>query len=119
MDKTGFGFPFRVTAQGGISAASGDDSLRAKLLQVLLTSPGERVNLPEFGCGLRDLVFDPNNHLLAAATEFTVSKALQRWLGDEIRVESVDVQTEEETLTVEVHYVRLDTLEPQGLKIAF
>ncbi|MCL4706191.1 GPW/gp25 family protein [bacterium] len=119
MDKTGLGFPFHVTPQGGIASASGNDSLRAKLLQVLLTSPGERVNLPKFGCGLRDLVFDPNNYLLAAATEFTVSKALQRWLGDELHVESVDVQSEEETLTIEIHYVRLDTLEPQGLKITF
>jgi hypothetical protein len=68
---------------------------------------------------LRDLLFDPNNTLLAAATEFTITKALQRWLGDEIQVESVNVQNEDETLSIEVLYLRLDTLEPQGVKIAF
>ncbi len=119
MDRTSFGFPFHVNDAGGVGAITGNDNLRAKILQVLLTSPGERVHLPEFGCGLRDLLFDPNNALLAAATEFTINKALQRWLGDEIQVESVNVQDEAETLSIEILYVRLDTLEPQGVKIAF
>jgi phage baseplate assembly protein W len=119
MDTTSFGFPFRVTPEGGVAFTNGADNLRAKILQVLLTSPGERVHQPEFGCGLRDLVFDPNNPLLAAATEFTVSKALQRWLRDDILVESVNVKSEDATLTIEILYVRLDTLEPQGVKIAF
>jgi len=126
MDATGFAFPFRINDLGQVDTLTGNDNLRARVLQVLLTSPGERVNLPEFGCGLRDLVFDPSNEILAATTEFTVTKALQRWLGDEIIVQRVDVLTNaadprvpEAELQIEVVYVRRDRLEPGKVKIAF
>ena len=95
MDKTGLGFPFKINDLGQVNTLTGNDNIRARILQVLLTSPGERVNLPEFGCGLRDLIFDPNNEILAAVTEFTVNKSLQRWLGDDIIVETVDVSNNE------------------------
>ena len=94
-------------------------NLLAKIIQVLFTSPGERVNMPEFGCGLRDLVFDPNNTVLAATTEFTVRKSLERWLGDEILVETVDVMSEQENLFITIVYIRKDTLEKQAIKITF
>ena len=119
MDRTGWSFPFRIDDLGQVSTSSGNDHIRNKVLQVLLTSPGERVNLPEFGCGLRDLVFDPNNEILAATTEFTVHRALQRWLADDIILQGVDVSHDEGQLTVEVAYVRRDQLEPGRIKIAF
>jgi Bacteriophage baseplate protein W len=119
MDKTGWSFPFNVNDLGKVGVTSGNDHIRNKVLQVLLTSPGERVNLPEFGCGLRDLVFDPNNEILAATTEFTVHKALQRWLAEDIIVQGVDVSTNEGELSVEVVYVRRDQLTTDKIKIAF
>lgn len=119
MDATGLGFPFQVNQLGQIAGLTGDDNIRAKVLQVLLTSPGERVMLPEFGCGLRDLVFDPNNDILAATTEFSVAKALQQWLSDEIIVQSVDITNEEGELQIEVVYLRRDQLQPAKIKIAF
>lgn len=119
MDTNGLAFPFHINESGKVAVASGDENIRAKVLQVLLTAPGERVNLPDFGCGLRDLLFDPNNEILAAVTEFTVTKALQRWLGDEILVERVDVTNEDERSQIEVVYVRRDRLETGKVKIAF
>jgi len=119
MDKTGWSFPFSIDDVGHVGTAKGNDHIRNKVLQVLLTSPGERVNLPEFGCGLRDLVFDPNNEILAATTEFTIYKALQRWLADDIIVQGVDVSNDEGELSVEVAYVRRDQLEADKIKIAF
>ncbi len=119
MDKISFGFPFKIGENGRVASLTGDDNIRGKIIQVLFTSPGERVNMPEFGCGLRDLVFDPNNQILAATTEFTVRKSLERWLGDEILVEAVDVASEEEFLLIVVVYVRKDTLEKQAIKITF
>ena len=84
---TGFGFPFQVTPTGTIRPSGDEDAeLRGKIVQVLFTAPGERVNQPKFGCGLLNLVFDPNNTILAAAVEFTVGQALTRWLGEEIVV---------------------------------
>ncbi|RZI53888.1 MAG: hypothetical protein EOP16_00535 [Pseudonocardia sp.] len=76
------------------------------MTQVLFTAPGERVNQPTFGCGLNNLVFDPNNAILAAATEFTVGQALSRWLGAEIAVGGVDIRAAVETITVEIAYLR-------------
>ena len=119
MDTTSFGFPFRINELGQVTALTGNDNIRAKVLQALMTSPGERVMAPEFGCGLRDLLFDPNNEILAAATEFTITKSLQRWLGDEIIVQSVDVEHVDGELQVEVVYIRRDQLTVGKVKIAF
>ncbi len=60
MDTNALGFPFRLNEVGQVATMAGDENLRAKIVQVVLTAPGERVNLPSFGCGLHDLVFDPN-----------------------------------------------------------
>ena len=54
--------------------------------QFLFTNPGERVNRPDFGSGLLQMVFAPNSPELAAALQFTVQAGLQRWLGDVIEV---------------------------------
>jgi uncharacterized protein len=113
------GFPFAVAGDGRIAIASGDERLRARVLQVLLTTPGERVNLPEFGCGLADLVFGPNDPLLAATTEFTVAQALARWLGDELVVEAVDVSAEQETATVEVTWIARADRSRDALRVRF
>jgi phage baseplate assembly protein W len=119
MNTTGLGFPFRVNEFGQVETVTGDENIRAKVLQVLLTSPGERVHLPEFGCGLRDLVFDPNNEILAATTEFMINRALQQWLDDEILVQSVDVTNQDGELQVEVVYMRRDQVKQDRVKIAF
>ncbi|MFI6252745.1 GPW/gp25 family protein [Streptomyces sp. NPDC051016] len=116
---TGFGFPFGVDASGAIRPDGEDAELRGKVLQVLFTAPGERVNQPEFGCGLFNLVFDPTNTIMAAAVEFSVSSALTRWLGDLLVVGGVDVRAADEALTVEVAYVRRKDLAPQALRVHF
>jgi uncharacterized protein len=117
---TGFGFPFGVSPDGAIRPDPDEAAdLRGKIIQVLFTAPGERVNQPDFGCGLFNLVFDPNNTILAAATEFTVGQALTRWLGDQIAVAGVDVEPHDETLTIEVAYVRRADLARQAVRIRF
>jgi phage baseplate assembly protein W len=118
-DNRTCGFPFAVNEAGGISATGGDEALRGKIIQVLFTTPGERVNLPEFGCGLFNLVFEPNNAILAAAMEFTVGQALTRWLGDDILVDGVDVTAAEETVTIEVAYTKKVDLSRQAVRIHF
>jgi uncharacterized protein len=117
---TGSGFPFEVSPAGAIELAPDEDAdLNGKIIQVLFTAPGERVNVPDFGSGLFSLVFDPNNTVLAAAVEFTVGQALTRWLGDQIAVTSVDVAAEGELLTVEVVYQRRSDLTRQSLQVHF
>jgi uncharacterized protein len=118
-DTTTFGFPFRVSSRGYINAAGGDEAIRGKIIQVLFTVPGERVNLPEFGCGLFNLVFEPNNPILAASMEFTVGQALSRWLRDDIAVDGVEVISAEETVTIEIAYTKRQDLSKQAVRIHF
>jgi phage baseplate assembly protein W len=102
----GFGFPFAVSPAGSIAPGPDEDAdLRGAIVQVLFTSPGERVNQPEFGCGLLDLVFDPADTVLVSALEFTVGQALTQWLGDRLVVRAVDVTVELESISVEVAYL--------------
>jgi uncharacterized protein len=117
---TGFGFPFGVSPDGAIAPDPDENvDLRGKIIQVLFTTPGERVNHPDFGCGLFNLVFDPANIILGAAMEFTVGAALTRWLGDQLLVDGVNVAAVDETVTVEVAYINRKDLSRQAVRIRF
>ncbi len=109
MTKRFMGFPFRIDGCGHTTTVLSDEHVRDLIYQVLFTSPGERVNRPDFGCGLQQLVFMPNSDALATATQFLVQGALQRWLADVIQVDRVAVTAENERLKVEVVYTRKDT----------
>ena len=98
-------YPFSFDNRGRTADTPADDHIRDLIEQVLFTSPGERVNRPTFGCGLNQLVFAPNSPELAAATQFLVQGALQQWLGDLIVVNSVQVVSEDSTLTVTISYL--------------
>lgn len=100
-------FPFRVS-DSGPELSDRSRHLREQIEQVLFTNPGERVNRPEFGCGLRQLVFLPNSDVLATATQQLVQGSLQRWLGDVIAVEKVDVRSVDAQLEITVVYLRRD-----------
>jgi phage baseplate assembly protein W len=102
-------YPFHIDDTGRSATTGADDHVRDMIYQVLFTAPGERVNRPDFGCGLLQTVFAPNSDALAAATQFLVHGALQRWLSEEITVEDVTVANQEERLVVEIHYTRRDT----------
>jgi hypothetical protein len=104
-----FDYPFHLDGRGRSATTDVDDHVRDLIRQVLFTNPGERVNRPDFGCGLKRLVFMPNSDALAAATQVTVQSALQRWLERVIQVQSVDVRADEAQLVVTVEYRRLDT----------
>lgn len=75
--------------------------------QVLLTSPGERVNRPDFGAGVRRLVFEPNGDGAAGLANTMIYQALTKWLGALIRVESVEVRSQEASLLIDIVYLLL------------
>jgi hypothetical protein len=119
-ERNTFTFPLATNDAGRIDSIGGDDGIRAKIIQVLFTAPGERVNQPEFGCGLFNLVFEPNNDVLAAATQFSIRQALIRWLGDEIAVDLVEVQPPDEGKTVvEIAYTKREDLSTQAVRVQF
>lgn len=104
-------FPFGFTPAGSVASVDLEAHLRQRIEQVVLTAPGERVMLPEFGCGARTLVFQGNNDALAVATEFKIAKALQSTLGSQVMVNAVNVTSQEETLQVEIVYTKTRDLE--------
>lgn len=98
-------YPYHIDGRGRTAATDQDDHIRDLIEQVLFTAPGERVNRPDFGSGLMQLVFAPNSDELTTATQFMVQGALQQWLGDLIKVEAVEVESADATLEVTVQYV--------------
>ncbi|HVT57252.1 MAG TPA: GPW/gp25 family protein [Thermoanaerobaculia bacterium] len=99
------GFPFHFDRLGRTATAADDDHIREMIEQLLFTNPGERVNRPDFGSGLLQLVFAPNSPELAATLQFTIQAALQRWLGDLIDLKALEVTSRDSTLQVVVQYV--------------
>ena len=83
-------FPFYIDRGGRTATTDEGDHLRDLIEQVLFTTPGERVNRPDFGSGLLQLVFAPNSDELAATLQFTVQASLQQWLGDRLEVVAAD-----------------------------
>lgn len=109
-----YAFPFQIdsasqqTAQAGY-AAHVDQMIR----QLLLTDPGERVDLPQFGCGLRQLLFAPDSDALQATAQLTVQRALNQWLADQIQVINVAVSPgpgdDYSQIVVQVEYLLIET----------
>jgi phage baseplate assembly protein W len=106
-------FPFHADARGRTARIEEEAHVRDLIEQVLFTSPGERVNRPTFGSGLLQLVFDPNRHEVATATQLLVQGSLQQWLGDVIQVEDATVEGGEGKLVVTVVYRLVRTQERQ------
>ena len=98
-------FPFHFDSRGRTALADENDHICDMIEQFLFTNPGERVNRPDFGSGLLQMVFEPNSPELAAALQHTIQAGLQRWLGDVIEVRGLSVESEEATLRVLVQYV--------------
>lgn len=98
-------FPFHFDSLGRTATTDDADHIRDMIEQILFTKPGERVNRPDFGSGLLHMVFAPNSPEMAAALQFTTQAALQRWLGDLIELQALEVTAEDATLRVLVQYV--------------
>lgn len=98
-------YPFHFDSRGRTATTGDDDHIRDMIEQFLFTNPGERVNRPDFGSGLLQLIFAPNSPELAATLQFTVQAGLQRWLGDLIEVQALEVRSEEAVLRVDLRYV--------------
>jgi phage baseplate assembly protein W len=98
-------FPFHFDSRGGTASTDEDDHIRDLIEQLIFTAPGERVNRPDFGSGLLQLIFGPNSPELAATVQFTLQAALQRWLADLIEIRELDVTAVDSALTIDLSYV--------------
>ena len=100
-------YPLDVGPDGRVAPAESDVHIEQMIEQVLFTDLGERVNRPDFGCGLSNLVFEPFNSELAAVTQALVRGSLLKWLGDLIQIEALTVVVEDATLTITIGYAIL------------
>ena len=98
-------FPYGLDHRGRTAEGDLEAHVRGLIEQVLLTSPGERVNRPDFGSGLQQLAFAPNDDALSAAVQNLIHGALLRWVGDKVRVSSVVATSHESSLVVEIQYL--------------
>ena len=108
---THLAFPYRADGRGRSAQAERDAYLRGLIEQLLFTVPGERVNRPDFGCGLMQLVFAPNSPELAATVQALVHASLQQWLGYLLQIDEVSASSEDASLSVLVRYTVLETQE--------
>ena len=104
-----FYFPYQIDGRGRTREArrdqDNDEYIRGLIEQIIFTAPGERVMRPDFGTGLRQLLFEGNSQELAATTQMLVQGALQQWLGNLIVVESVLIEAVDSALHVDIRYV--------------
>jgi uncharacterized protein len=106
-------YPFRIDSRRRTASSDENRHIRDLIEQVLFTMPGERVNRPDYGCGLMQLIFAPNSSELASATQFLVQGQLLQWLDELILVEAVKVESFDSTLNVTVQYNIRRTLQQQ------
>jgi len=102
-------FAYHFDSRGRTALADRDEHLRELIEQLIFTNPGERVNRPDFGSGVLQLVFAPNSPELAATVQFTLQAALQRWLGDVIEVSQLEVTSADSTLRITIVYIVRDS----------
>lgn len=100
-------YPFALDKGVGRLAEERDYAKHVEQMmrQVLFTNPGERINRPDFGCGLRRMVFTPNSDVTASLIQIAILQALENWLGDLISVEDVKTKAAEEVLEIRIAYV--------------
>jgi phage baseplate assembly protein W len=98
-----------IAIDAGLGRLASEDGYAAHveqlMRQVLLTNPGERINRPDFGCGLRRMVFAPNSDVSASLVQVSVLQALEKWLGTVVKTDDVTVAAENEKLLVTIRYV--------------
>ena len=122
MPRTDYAFPFRIDASAGQAAQTTyAQHVEDMVLQILLTTPGERADLPEFGCGLRQLLFAPDSDALQTTTQLMVQRSLTQWLAGQITVRTVTVGPgpggDYSQIAVEVSYVLLETQSLQTTQV--
>ncbi len=124
MQRHDYAFPFRIDpASGQAAQTSYQAHVDQMIRQVLLTNRGERIDLPEFGCGLRQLLFAPHNSALDSTTNLIVQQALSRWMSGIITVQQVIVVPLTTTdnpaqLQIQINYTMLATQTNGQLMVA-
>ena len=110
-------FPFRIGADGRMKTVETlDEHVRDELIQLLLTNPGERLFVPDFGGGVRRMVFENADETTAAVTKAVITQAVNRWLGHRVKLEELEVQVIDSTIEVTIKYRLAGTQDARVLR---
>lgn len=126
---SGISFPFRFGTKGGVAGIgvvrSGTPDaetahIRESVYQILATEPGERVMEVEFGCRLRDIIFEHLDLTVVSIIRDRITRALRRW-EPRIRVDDITVHPNEEenSVVVKVMFTVIDTGAMDVTEISF
>jgi phage baseplate assembly protein W len=98
-------FPFRIGNNGrAVQVTTLEDHVRDELMQLILTNPAERLFVPEFGGGVRRLVFENIDETTGAMTKAILTRSISRWLGHRVVLENLTVEIENEKIEVDLKY---------------
>jgi Bacteriophage baseplate protein W len=122
VNRHDYAFPFRIDPASRQGARTGYEAhVEQMIRQILLTSPGERADLPELGCGLRQLLFAPHSDAVDSTTQILVKQALDRWLASQITVKKVSVgpgnSGDASQILVEIDYVLTETQSQKQINV--
>ena len=110
-------FPFRIGNNGrAVQVATLEDHVRDELVQLILTNPAERLFLPEFGGGVRRLVFENIDETTGAMVKAVLTRSISRWIGHRVTLEDLTVIIENETIAVDLKYRIAGTEDTRVLK---
>jgi hypothetical protein len=110
-------FPFRVGADGRTAQVTREEEhVRDELIQLLLTTPGERPFLVDFGGGVRRLVFEPTEPGAQGLVKATITQAVRNWVGHRVALDALEVTIADSTITVDVAYRLAGTEETRVLR---
>lgn len=112
----GVAFPYQKGITSFPDKATDADLIKQSIIQILLTTRGERVMRPDFGSGLIERVFDSNNTMLKAMLKAEVNAAVGKWEPRAI-VQGVDVQQQESTITVTVSFIVVATQQQDSVSL--
>jgi phage baseplate assembly protein W len=114
-------FPPRLGPDGRIAWSIGTDNVRESIKVILLTEPGERVQLPSFGSNLRALLFEPNTVATRRLVQEYIDGALRIWEPRvALRNITVDASPDDATTaiaTIEYELVATQTVEQISLTV--
>jgi hypothetical protein len=97
-------YPYKFAPQSGTAVADDRSHIKQMLELLLFTMPGERVNRPDFGCGVQRIVFAPVGTEIEFTLQRLIESEIQRWLGDLLRLRNLEIRAEEATLFARLEY---------------
>ena len=109
----GTAFPPYIDEGGRISWSAGAQNIRESIRVILLTEPGERLMLPDFGAGLKRFLFQPNTVTTHRLIEEVILQALDQW-EPRIEVDSVEVEADDDDPTSALVTIRYTLIANQA-----